>query len=159
MPLNTPAGERQLANLGRLMSHQQPVPATREVPTHLAVDGRRFWAEVADDYGEDFEPYEWSLLQLAAESLDRGAQARRAVRRHGLTYTSPQGSPVLRPEIALEKSSRAAFAQLVRQLRLGVEDEDESNDLEADQAVAGGRVRPYSVRRRTGQYQGNKAAH
>jgi hypothetical protein len=124
-------------------------------PSHLAVPGRRFWTEVGLEYGPDFEPYEWSLLRLAAEALDRGAQARRAVRRHGLTYVSPQGSPVLRPEIALEKSSRAAFAQLVRQLGLGnVEDEPDKPDKQP----SGGRVRPYSVRRRRGEYKQNKGA-
>jgi hypothetical protein len=132
---------------------------TVPAPAHLATEGRRFWTDVAHDYGEEFEPYEWNLLRLAAEALDRGTQARKAIRRNGLTYASPQGSPVLRPEIALEKSSRAAFAQLVRQLRLGnTEDEDETDDLEAGPALAG-RVRPYSVRRRRGQYQQNKAAH
>jgi P27 family predicted phage terminase small subunit len=127
-------------------------------PTHLAGEGKRFWTEVIEEYGAGtLEAYETQLLRLACEALDRGTQARRAIRRHGLTYDSPQGSPVARPEVALEKSSRAAFAQLVRQLGLGNID-DEADELEADQSLAG-RVRPYSVRRRRGQYEQNKAAH
>jgi hypothetical protein len=158
---NTQAGERPLTNLGRLASHQ-PVstgPATRKPPGHLATAGKRFYSDVADDYGENFESYEWSLLCLAAEALDRSAQARRAIRRHGLTYESPQGSPILRPEVALEKSSRVAFAQLVRQLGLGkVQDDPADSDPEEAAHSLAGRVRPYSTRRRRGQYAGNKAA-
>jgi hypothetical protein len=127
----------------------------RKPPGHLATAGTRFWAEVAESYGPDFEAYEWSLLNLAAGALDRGAQARRAIRRHGLTYLSPQGSPVIRPEIALEKASRVAFAQLVKQLGLG------QVEAEPDEPVnqpSGGRVRPYSVRRRRGEYKRSKGS-
>lgn len=116
-------------------------------PTHLAADGRRFWTDVATEYGDDFEPFEWNLLRLACEALDRGTQARRAIRRHGLTYESPQGSPVLRPEVGLEKASRAAFAQLVRQLGLG-EASDEPSDEPSE----------LPRRHRYGQYRRAKAA-
>ena len=130
--------------------------ADHPAPTHLASEGKRFWTDVVAEYGEDLEPFELQLLRLACEALDRGVQSRKALRRHGLTYVSPQGAPVARPEVALEKASRAAFAQLVKQLGLGaVEDEPED---EPEQGVEGGRVRPSSVRRRRGQYAGWKAA-
>src|SRR6185312_2610210 len=126
-------------------------------PTHLAAEGRRFWIDVAEEYGDDFEPYEFNLLRLACEALDRSTQARKAIRRHGLTYLSPQGSPVARPEIALEKSSRSAFAQLVRQLGLGSVEPEQEDELAPDEP-ARGRVRPLSRRRRVGTYAANKGA-
>jgi P27 family predicted phage terminase small subunit len=128
-----------------------------ETPTHLAREGKKFWTDVATEYGEDFEPFEWQLLRLAAEALDRGVQSRRAIRRHGLTYLSPQGAAVARPEIAIEKASRAAFAQLVRQLGLG-EIEDEGEDrVEPEPKPRRGRSYTSTIRRRAGQYQANKA--
>ena len=128
-----------------------------ETPTHLAREGKKFWTEIAAEYGEDFEPFEWQLLRLAAEALDRGTQARRAIRRHGLTYLSPQGSPVARPEIAIEKAARAAFAQLVRQLGLGEVPEEQDEDEKPSPSTRRGASYTSTMRRRAGGYRANKA--
>ncbi|MBV9337940.1 MAG: P27 family phage terminase small subunit [Solirubrobacterales bacterium] len=127
-----------------------------EAPGHLAREGKRFWTDIAAEYGVDFEPFEWQLLRLAAEALDRGAQARRAIRRHGLTYESPQGSPVARPEVAIEKTARAAFAQLVRQLGLG-EIEEEQPEEPHEPRQRRGRSYTSTIRRRNGEYRAAKA--
>jgi phage terminase small subunit len=45
------------------------------------------------------------------------AQAREAVAKHGLTYESRDG-PRPRPEVAIERDARIAFARLMRELGL-----------------------------------------
>jgi len=128
-------------------------------PGHLARDGKRFWAAVVRDYdadGEGWEAFEYELLRLACEALDRCAQARRAIRRHGLVYDSPQGSPVARPEVTIERQARQAFGQFVKQLGLG-EALDEIDD-EAPKARRGTSYTSTNRRRREGTYAANKAA-
>lgn len=125
-----------------------------DAPSHLGLAGREFWTDVDAEYGSELEAFEFQLLRLACEALDRGTQARKAIRRHGLVYESAQGSVVARPEVALERSSRAAFASLVRQLGLGsVEPE-----LDEEPEPESGRVRPHSTRRRRGEYALSKGA-
>jgi phage terminase small subunit len=61
------------------------------------------------------------LLTLAAEAWDRCQQAREALAKHGLTFEDRFGCPRSRPEIAVERDSRLAFARLLRELDLDVE--------------------------------------
>ena len=58
------------------------------------------------------------LLTLACEAWDRAVQARVALEEHGLVFTDRFGSPRPRPELAVERDSRIAFARLVRELNL-----------------------------------------
>jgi hypothetical protein len=67
------------------------------------------------------QPHLFKLLTLAGESWDRGWLPREALAKHGLTYTDRFGSPRGRPEIAVERDSRTAFARLCREVDL---DED-----------------------------------
>jgi hypothetical protein len=72
------------------------------------------------------EPHHLRLLQLAAESWDRGVQAREAIQTLGLTYVDRFDQPRARPEIAIERDSRIAFARLLRELALDVSEPGES---------------------------------
>jgi phage terminase small subunit len=74
---------------------------------------------VAKDYA--LEPSDVKLLVLAAEAWDQGELARGALAEHGLTYTDRFGAPRARPEAAILRDSRIAFARLLRDLRLDVE--------------------------------------
>jgi phage terminase small subunit len=56
----------------------------------------------------------------ACEAWDRSEQAREALAKHGMTYEDRFGAPRSRPEIAIERDSRLAFARLVRELGLNV---------------------------------------
>src|SRR5438270_12518440 len=85
-------------------------------PAHLQSATRAWFAQVFADY--DLEPHQVRLITLAAESWDRGVQAREALERNGLTYEDRFGSPRPRPEIAVERDSRIAFARLCRELDL-----------------------------------------
>ncbi len=85
-------------------------------PEHLAADTRKWWEHVVSEWSLD--QHHCRLLTLAAEAWDRAAEAREALAEHGITFTDRFGSPRARPEIAIERDSRTAFARLLRDLDL-----------------------------------------
>ena len=97
---------------------------TTKGPKHLKASTRRWFAEVVKTY--ELEPHHVRLLQLAGEAWDRGEQARRALARAGLLFTDRFGQPRARPELAIERDSRIAFARLLRELGLDVSEPGES---------------------------------
>lgn len=90
----------------------KPIPA----PSHLKRPTQLWWRAVVDEY--DLEPHHLRLLQLAAEAWDSAQAARAAIERDGMTFVDRFGSPRARPEVAIERDSRTAFARLVRELDL-----------------------------------------
>jgi phage terminase small subunit len=97
-----------------------------KAPAHLAPATRQWFASVLSDFV--LEPHHVRLLTLAAESWDRCQQARAALAEEGLTYTDRFGAPRLRPEVAVERDSRIAFARLVRELDLDLAGGDDPAD-------------------------------
>jgi hypothetical protein len=83
------------------------------------VDRRR---AVLLDETEDAEDPAHAGLTLAA--WDRAQWAREAIAKHGAVFTDRFGAPRSRPECAIERDARIAFARLVRELRLDVEPDD-----------------------------------
>lgn len=92
---------------------------TPKAPKHLRAATARWWESVMDDYA--LEQHHIRLLTLAAEAWDRGQEAREALVKHGLTFNDRFGAPHSRPEVAIERDSRIAFARLVRELALDVD--------------------------------------
>jgi hypothetical protein len=90
-------------------------------PRHLSVEARALWRELHARY--EFEPAEEKTLRLALEALDRANQARRAIRRLGLTYEDRFGAPHPRPEVVIERDSRQAWLRLMGALDLPTEQE------------------------------------
>ncbi|WP_018262368.1 P27 family phage terminase small subunit [Methylobacterium sp. WSM2598] len=88
-------------------------------PEHLSEATQRWWRAVVEDY--DLEGHHLRLLQLAAEAWDQCQTARTAIAERGMTFDDRFGSPRARPEVAIERDSRLAFARLVRELDLDVE--------------------------------------
>jgi hypothetical protein len=64
------------------------------------------------------EEHHERLLTLAGEAWDRATEAREALAEHGLTYVDRFDQPRARPEVAIERDSRLAFARLIRELDL-----------------------------------------
>ncbi|WP_394889548.1 P27 family phage terminase small subunit [Mesorhizobium sp. AaZ16] len=92
---------------------------TAPAPEHLTAATRAWWEHVVSEY--DLEQHHLRLLQAAAESWDRLQQARAALATHGLTFNDSKGDPKTRPEVAIERDSRIAFARLIRELDLDTE--------------------------------------
>ena len=85
-------------------------------PKHLSKAAAAWWKHVTAEY--ELEPHHLHLLKLACEALDRGESARAAIAVHGETYTDNNGNPRTRPEVAIERDCRIAFARLARELDL-----------------------------------------
>jgi phage terminase small subunit len=92
--------------------------AVPKPPAHLRAATARWWSEIVAEY--ELESFHLRLLTKASESWDRSEQAREALVKHGLTFEDRFGSPRARPEVAIERDSRIAFARLIRELGLEV---------------------------------------
>lgn len=95
------------------MTPGKPLPSP---PRHLSKPARAWWKSVVTDY--QLEPHHVHLLTHAAEAWDRCAAARAVLDVEGVSYTDRFGCPRQRPEVAVERDSRLAFARLLRQLDL-----------------------------------------
>ena len=85
------------------------------VPGHLKPPTKAWFADCLANY--QLEPHHVRLLQLAGEAWDRTQQARARLDAEGLTVTGRA-----HPCIAIERDSRTAFARLIRELDLDVEE-------------------------------------
>ena len=88
------------------------------VPRHLSPAAKRWFRAISALY--ELESHHFLLLTLAAEAWDRCCAARRALDDQGTIYTDRYGQPRPRPEVAIERDSRIAFARLLRELDLDV---------------------------------------
>jgi phage terminase small subunit len=101
--------------------HRMPTrkpPATVRPPRHLRPATRKWFATVCRIF--ELEDHHLRLLQHAGEAWDRAEQARQALAEHGLIFLDRFDCPHARPEVAIERDSRIAFARLVRELDLDV---------------------------------------
>ena len=94
-----------------LKRDEKPTP-----PKHLRAPTKKWFEQVVNEY--TLEPHHLHLLTLACEARDRAEQAREILAREGVTFIDRFGSPRARPEVAVERDSRLAFARLVRELDL-----------------------------------------
>ncbi len=88
-------------------------------PKHLREETRKWVRDVSN--GFFLEEHHLRLLLMAAEAWDRCVQAREILAETGLTFEDRFGQPRSRPEVAIERDSRIAFARLLRELDLDVE--------------------------------------
>lgn len=88
-------------------------------PKHLRLATRRWFHHVSSTF--DLEQHHVRLLTLAGEAWDRCCEAREALAQNGLTFDDRFGQPHARPEVAIERDSRLAFARLIRELDLDLE--------------------------------------
>lgn len=91
-------------------------PKTVRAPGHLRPATKRWWRKVITTY--DLEDHHVRLLTLAGEAWDRCEQARNILAEEGLTFLDRFNQPKGRPEIAIERDSRLAFARMIRELCL-----------------------------------------
>ncbi len=98
-----------------------------KAPKHLKSTTRRWFEGVLEEY--ELEPHHIRLLTLAGEAWDRCNQAREIIDREGMTYLDRFEAPKARPEIAIERDSRLAFARLIRELDLDVSPPPEASRI------------------------------
>ena len=90
------------------------------LPRHLKRPTRR-WAEgILADFV--LESHHVRLLILACQAWDRSEAARVALVEHGSVFVDRFGQPRARPEVAIERDAQIAFARLVRELALDVDE-------------------------------------
>jgi phage terminase small subunit len=103
--------------------HDEVRKAAGKAPKHLQPDTQAWFEQVVVDYV--LEPHHVRLLVLAGEAWDRGVEAREQLAKEGLTFTDRLGSIRAHPAAAIERDSRIAFARLIRELALDVENPTE----------------------------------
>jgi len=114
---------RENQSVSSVKAEASPVQARFSPPKHLRPDTAAWWRSVAGDYA--LEAHHLRILTLAAEAWDRGVEAREAIAKHGTVYVDRFEQPRARPEVAIERDSRIAFARLVRELALDLDPPDE----------------------------------
>ena len=83
--------------------------ATNQPPQHLRAGTAAWFKQVVAEY--NFDSHHYLLLTKACEAFDRSEEAREAIAKHGAIYEDRFGAPRARPEIAIERDSRLAFAR------------------------------------------------
>jgi hypothetical protein len=77
---------------------------------------KSFWVSLFKT--KTLKPHETLIFLKALEAHDRAEQARRVLKKKGLTYSDRFDQPRSRPEIMIERDSRAAFAKLIATIHL-----------------------------------------
>jgi phage terminase small subunit len=99
------------------MGNEREAPLmTTKAPSHLQPATRAWFAAIEKEYR--LEEHHRRLLALAGQAWDRCESARVALAEHGTVYVDRFGAPRVRPEVAIERDARLAFARLVRELDL-----------------------------------------
>lgn len=93
-----------------------PPPEPNPPPAQLSAEMTVWWRSVLESH--DLDPHHLRLLEAACGAWDRMVEARGALDAHGLIFTDKNGDPKTRPEVAIERDARIAFARLVRELDL-----------------------------------------
>ena len=110
-------GRKSAASLATLpVTAPEPPRTLHSAPHHLSPAMKAWWNSIVAEI--DLEPHRLRVLEAACGAWDRMVEARKAVAEHGLTYSSKDGDPRPRPEVAIERDARIAFARLVRDLDL-----------------------------------------
>ena len=77
---------------------------------------KKFWISIFQS--KILKPHETLIFLKALEAHDRAEQARRVLKKKGLTYSDRFDQPRSRLEVMIERYSRAAFAKLIATIHL-----------------------------------------
>ncbi|TGP50319.1 hypothetical protein EN873_24410 [bacterium M00.F.Ca.ET.230.01.1.1] len=89
-------------------------------PANLRPATKKWFRSVTEDFA--LEAHHVRLLTLAAEAYDHAQTAREIIDRDGLTFLDRFGQPKERPECGILQNARIAFARLIRELALDVDE-------------------------------------
>jgi hypothetical protein len=85
-------------------------------PKNLSFSMKKWWISVNLNYV--LEDHHRLLLTKCCEAHDRADAARDKIDKYGPIFKDRFGQPATRPEVAIERDSRLAFARLLRELNL-----------------------------------------
>jgi len=91
-------------------------------PAHLSDEAAREWDAIRVEYGID-DVAGLRLLTTAYEAFDRMRDAQARIQEEGITGPDRFGQLKPNPACVIERDSRAALSQLIRQL--GIDQEEE----------------------------------
>ena len=92
----------------------------KTAPSHLSPEAKKIWKKLVTEYGiSDAGGLE--ILRAGLEAFDRAQSARAKIDKTGLMYFDRFKSPKMHPLLPVERDSRAAFLQALKQLCLDVE--------------------------------------
>jgi P27 family predicted phage terminase small subunit len=111
MPRGRPLSPAKRAPLRLVALEPAPKP-----PAYLSDQMKRWWEIVLNDYV--LHEHHLRLLESGCSAWDRMMAARQAIQKHGLTFEDERGMVRARPEVAIERDSRIAFARIIRELQL-----------------------------------------
>lgn len=89
---------------------------SKQAPPHLRPRTRAWWRAVIVGY--ELEAHHVHLLTLAAEQLDRAAEARERLSQEGAYLTDRFGQLRLHPAVQVERDASMTYAKLMRELDL-----------------------------------------
>jgi len=98
---------------------EPPAHDTPAAPDHLMPATKAWWNRVLQDY--EVQDHALRTLQAIAEAWDRKEEARKALAKHGLTYTDDHGMVRPRPEVQIERNAMTTYFRGLRELNLKVE--------------------------------------
>jgi P27 family predicted phage terminase small subunit len=101
------------------MTRSRPKP-TLKAPDHFGPATALWWRETVTEYG--LEEHRVRLLTMAAEAWDMYQNAREQLARDGLVVEGREGGIRPHPCVAIARDNRAAFAALVKQIGLDIEE-------------------------------------
>lgn len=90
-------------------------------PRHLRVAAKRMWQRLLSDYQID-DSAGLSLLEAACASYQRAEDARKIVRREGLTVLDRFNQKKTHPACSVERDARSQMISALRALKLSPEE-------------------------------------
>jgi P27 family predicted phage terminase small subunit len=85
-------------------------------PLHLSAKSRKWWLSVSAEF--ELTPTDYKMLTAAGEALDSAEEARKQLKKDGLTYVDHHGVIKGHPAAIIMRDSAGLFAKLVKMLRL-----------------------------------------
>jgi P27 family predicted phage terminase small subunit len=108
----------------------QPKP-----PAGLCDEAKRFWREVVSEFTID-DVGSRRVLQSACEAFHRMLQAQEIISKEGITCSDRFGQLKVHPAVLIERDSRAAVLQALKQLKLVVDEPVKSKQAGRQPGVA-----------------------
>ena len=92
-------------------------------PSHLSQRAQGLWRKIVREFL--LAPHQFELLRRACEASDRADEARKLIKREGLTTTDRYGQVKPHPAVNIERDARLALARLLRDLALEPEESED----------------------------------